>query len=380
MQSHQHLPVNWANGMKINKSHFIAQHNAFTSLGARSISSLLHHYNYGLLPHINNNEPKIAVTVDSQQYVNITIHNCTAVTPGGHLIEFNNTLLQHNNLHAKLPSISLSFDELKGAAPAYYIILVMNPYEHMAYGKADPDEIPLRLPYLVPSYTLQLLSASDAGKNVLGDYHLPVAKLIIEQQKVLLDEDYIPPCCCISSHANLLEKHAELGQFLSRVESYALQIIHKIAQKKKNDISVIVQKLCEYIMVFTASAITACRCVHVNQPPVFLYSTISSFAHLFRNVIDQHIGTGKDILMDYFKDQCQINQSELEEVIASLLNDQYNHLDIYTSIYKAFRFTSMIASLFNHLVKLEFIGPRHENGIIIDEKVPVVKNGFSFMG
>ena len=46
MQSNtEYLPVNWVDGMKINKTHFIAQDNAFTYRQAHTVSSFLNEHN-----------------------------------------------------------------------------------------------------------------------------------------------------------------------------------------------------------------------------------------------------------------------------------------------------------------------------------------------
>jgi hypothetical protein len=75
MQQHHFLPVNWADGMKINQSHFIAQDNATIYQIAQNTSSLLHDCNYGLLPGVGNGETgmKLFLSVDNQQQVQLRV-------------------------------------------------------------------------------------------------------------------------------------------------------------------------------------------------------------------------------------------------------------------------------------------------------------------
>src|SRR5688500_12885544 len=77
-----YLPVNWKDGMKINKSHFIAQQNAFTYQLAHHTGTLINEYNYGLLPPLSNNGNaiKLFLSIDNQQQVHLRLQQCLAIT------------------------------------------------------------------------------------------------------------------------------------------------------------------------------------------------------------------------------------------------------------------------------------------------------------
>src|SRR5438105_8074439 len=103
MQEQKYLTVNWTDGMKINKSHFIGQDNAVMYQLAQNTSSLLNEYNYGLLPSPGNHGPgiKLFLSVDNQQQVQVRIQQCRAITRGGYYIQFEeDTSLYGNNLAA----------------------------------------------------------------------------------------------------------------------------------------------------------------------------------------------------------------------------------------------------------------------------------------
>jgi hypothetical protein len=362
-------------GMKINKLHFLAQNNAFTFQLAQTISSQLNEYNYGLLPNAlnNGNDLKLFVSADNQQQVQIRMQKCKAITLGGYVIQFDEDVaFKNKDLHTSLPGLSLPLRELIEKTSEYFVVLITNPYERVPSGEADPEEMPPRLPYSLASYSLQLMPASEISKNALGNFQLPLAKLKIEERKAWLDDEYIPPCSCISSHYELLEVHAAIEKFFSKMELYALQILQKIFRKKQdNEMAVIVQKLCEYIILFTSSKISELKLVNLYQPPVYLINTICSFARLLKNTLDFYIGSGKEGLINYFTEWCNINQSELEGAITSLANHQYDHLDIHASLIKAHDFTKTTAQLFSTLAQLEYIGKRKDAGIFIKEQIVV---------
>ncbi len=190
----------------------------------------------------------------------------------------------------------------------------------------------------------------------------------------MLEEDYIPPCTSINSHPELLEIQAGLEQFYGKMELYSLQIIQKILQKKQsNEMAVIVQKLCENISVFTASQLAEIKSVGTVQPAVYMISRICSLARLMKNTLDCYLHSGKEELVNYFTEWCNISQGELEIAITDLSNHQYDHLDINSSIDKVSKFTKILSKLFYQLARLEYIGKRREAGIFVKEDV--VKQG-----
>jgi hypothetical protein len=368
----QYLPVNWTDGMKINKDHFIAQDNACMFQLAQNTGSLLNELNYGLLPAIRQNTTnlKISLSADNQQQVQVRIRQCRAITWGGYYIQFDeDTALVGNNLQTALPDLSVPFQELAGKASSYFVVLSVNPYQRVPFGMAAPGEIPPRIPFTMPSLGLSLMPVAEVTKNALGLYQVPVGKLKIDEQRVLLDEDYIPPCSIIASHNSLLEIHAGLEQFFGKMELYALQIIQKILQKKQNnEMAAIVQKLCESISFFTATQLAEIKALSINQPPVYMISKVSSFARMIKNTLDFYVGSGKEELVNYFTEWCEVTQGELEGSIVALSNHQYDHLDINASVEKVLPFTRIISLLFNKLARLDYIGKRKEAGIFVKEE------------
>lgn len=372
MQEQQFLPVNWTDGMKVNKMHFIAQDNAFKYQLAQNTASVLNDYNYGLLPSIgiSSRSVKIFLSVDNQQQVQLRVLQCQAITRGGNYMQIEeDTNSREHTLSAPILHLSVPFQELKGKDSSYFIVIAVNPFVRNPVGNTDPGEQPPRLPFSMPAYELSLVPAENGGKNLIGLFHLPVGKLNVDEQRVSLDEDYIPPCSSISSHYELQEVHAGLEQFIGKMELYSLQIIQKILQKKQvNEMAAIVQKLCEHVTLFTASHQAEIKTLSFHQPPVFLINKVSSIARLFKNTLDYYIGSGKEEFLNYCIEWCGVTQGEVEGSITSLSNHQYNHLDVNAGIEKVASFTKIISGLFANLARLEYIGKRKDPGIFVNEK------------
>src|SRR6201999_2101280 len=155
--------VNWTDGMKINKSHFVAQDNATTQYIAQVASGFLHDYNYGLLPSGNGHAAlKLFLSTDNQQRVQVRIQHCRAVTAGGYYFDFReDTALGGNSLLAPLVTNPMPFKELKGRSALFYIIVTVHPYKRVAYGAADPGELPPRVPFTRPFFSVDLVAVEE---------------------------------------------------------------------------------------------------------------------------------------------------------------------------------------------------------------------------
>lgn len=371
MQNNSFLPVNWVDGMKINKSHFIAEANAMAFQLAQNTSCMLNELNYGILPALTAGEGlKLFISTDNQRKIQVRIQQCRAITAGGHYIEFKEDTYVQGAALTPIVSEPAGLKELRNKSLEFYIVLTINPYKRLPHGLVDMGEIPPRLPYTVPFITIDLVPVEEVAKNILGGYQLPVGKMSIDEQKVIMEEDYIPPCTSIISHPGLLEIHAGLEQFYGKMELYSLQIIQKIFQKKQvNDMALIVQKICENILSFTASQLAEIKSIGVVLPPVSMIAKVSALSRSIKNIIDCYIGSGKEELINYFTEWCNVSQGELERIIMDLASHQYDHLDINRSMDKVTEFTRIISGLFHKLSRIEYIGKRKEAGIFVKEEV-----------
>jgi hypothetical protein len=371
--SREYLPVNWVDGMKINKTHFIAQDNAFTYRQAHTVSSFLNEHNYGLLPVFDRHHTsaKLFLSLDNEQTVHLRIQRCRAISRGGYVMEFDtDTSLTGQQLSAGIPGLQVPFSELKDRSANYYVVLSIDPYERVPFGIADPKETPPRLPFTMPVYHLTLLPVHETSPVSLGQFQVPVGKVTVEDQVVRLVENYIPPCTAVNSHFELLEVHAGLEQFFGQMELYALQIIQKILQKKQqNELADAIYKVCENLSLFTATEYSNFKLSYIYQPPVFMITAVTGMARLIKNTIDFYTGTSKDELISYCTEWCGVSQGELESAITTLCGYQYNHLDINDSLEKVLRFTTIISALFASLSRLEYIGKKKESGIFVKEQV-----------
>ena len=81
----KYFSVNWMDGMKINKNHFIAQDNAWNNALADNASLTISPIRFGVLPSsaAGENNFSVNIAVDNQGTLRATVQSCQAITSGG---------------------------------------------------------------------------------------------------------------------------------------------------------------------------------------------------------------------------------------------------------------------------------------------------------
>ncbi len=366
----KYFPVNWIDGMKINKSHFIDQDNAWTDtlqeLGSLGISPL----KYGVLPSsvAGENTFNVKISLDNQNSLRVSVLSCQAITLGGMRISV--PALSSNAQRDTGNTISEIFPFTSAKADsAWWVFLFVHPFEKQPSGSPDLNESPPRLPFLLPTYTLEMVSESNYREFANHPYGIPIGRVSINGNDMRVEDDYLPPCFSITAHPDLLSLHGELDKYFADVESYCSRIVQKIfVKKQQNEISELVMFLCDRVMLYLGQAITTMRWKMIYEPPVEMFMSIATLARIMKNTIDLRIGSGKDELMTYLSEWCELNQGELETMLSKMANASFNNNNINKSIQQVVVFVKVTSRLFETLSKLEFIGKKKESGIFVKEE------------
>lgn len=360
-----YLPVNWVDGMKINKDHFVAQDRAAADLLYQSVQGGLSPICYGIMADESGSDSfQVSLTADNQHTLKATVLQCRALTRGGVYVEIP---ARGGDQQAAL---SATFTLSPQTRTLFYLVLVVNPFDRQPAGDPDPEETPPRYPFTQPVYQLELADEARYRQFAGNPYALTIGRVQAEAHGITVDEEYIPPCISLHAHTDLLQLHSELDQFLGGLELRCSQIVQKIFRKsQQNDLSELALFLCDRIMLQLGQSLTEMRRTRIYESPAELFVTISSLARVMKNTIDLRIGSGKDELMNYLSEWCELNQGELETLLTSIANLPYDHNNINESIAPVIRFARVISRLFETLSNLEFIGKRKETGIFVKEEI-----------
>lgn len=366
----KHFPVNWIDGMKINKNHFIEQDNAWMDALQSMVSLGLSPLRFGVLPASAAGEEtfNIKISFDNQNSLRVSVLACQAVTSGGVHISLPafSTIGQTDTGNILTSSFPFSATNTEAT---WWIFLFVHPFEKQAAGSPDISENPPRFPNALPTYTLQLVSETNYRQYAYHPYGMAVGKVSIVSNDVRIDNDYLPPCFSINAHPDLLSLHGELDKYLGKIESNCAEIVQKIFKKsQQNEISELVMFLCDRVMQNLGQAITNMRWNMIYAAPAAMFEIISALARIMKNSIDMRTGSGKEELMNYLSEWCELKQGEFETMLSSLANTGFDQNDINKNIQKIVLFVKITSRLFETLSKLEFIGKRKESGIFVKEE------------
>lgn len=361
--------VNWVDGMKINKNHFIEMEDAMFYMVQKSNKKELTPLNYGLLPDYSGqaNSLDLSISVDGQNTVEVILNSCKAVTLGGvqvDITEATKKMLEESGCKLQ-QKIDITQEDNE-----FYIVLTVNPFKRLAVGDADPEEEPPRKPYVAPEYKLSVLPSKELGMNEVGLYHLTIGRLSLNESRLVLDNHYIPPSKSIQSHPDLINAYGDLVVFYNTLESYVMQIIQKIHQKNQNnDLANMVLNTSQRILDYLTISIPEMKMLSMYEPPIAMVHKLACFARVIKNSFDVYAGCGKEDLLNYLSDWSDLKQGTLENVLVEILELKYQHTNINSVLEKAATFTKVILTMFKKLNELEYIGKKSDSSIFVKEEV-----------
>lgn len=364
----KHYNVNWINGMKISKDHFIQQANAFDDKIRDGSSLQLNSMNYGLLPVWPGEEGtsfKLVAKIDNQKFLRADVIQCRAVTPGGARVE----ILENQRQPGLSVDLSREIDALgAGKEAEYYIVLSIDLFNRVPGGELDASEEPPRYPDARPSYQLSVLAADMLQKEGINPMSLFIGKILLSTDRHEITENFIPPCMSLRSHTSLMAFYSRVEKFFSQLELDLLSIIRKIRDKGQDtSLARSVLMLSENLLNFISWNNLKLRWMVPDQPPVFLFEGIASFARIMRNTIDSLASADKEELLNYFTNWSELKQGDFEKLLVYCINFDYDHNEIIVSLEQFSEFIQIMTGLYVKLESLAYIGKKKETSIFVKE-------------
>lgn len=361
--------VNWIDGMKINKNHFIDLENSFLHAVKTVEEVNLTPTNYGLLPDFSERGSSIelSISLDGQNSVEVNITHCKAVTLGGYQIDISEStrpLLEQAGCELRKKI------QISGQSDQYSVVLIINPYQRITVGAADPEEEPPRRPYVLPEYKIDILESSELNNKELGLHHLTIGRVQLVDGKLSVINDFIPPSKSIQSHIDLKQAYDGISTFFGNLEAYLVQIIQKIHQKKQdNDLALMVLQMSQKMLDYLNYGLTDFKIQTQFSAPIELVVKTSSLARIIKNSLDVFSGAGKEEFLNYISDWGDLNQGGFETIMSETIDNKYQHTNINPSLDQISRFTRIILTTFKKLNELDYIGKKSDSNIFVKENV-----------
>lgn len=362
IEKFNHFPVNWIDGMKINKSHFLSMQHNVSELVNDAIGIHTTPMNYGLLDLGNQNieSTKIILGIDNHKLLRVRVEECHAITPNGSRIEISKS--NTDALDLQVPYPEETYQTKEGEQLVLLACISVNSKKRIPFGEPNPDEVPPRYPYTQSEYKLHLIKAEEFRSGIgYGGFYLAIGKILIGDITIL-DEDYIPSSVTVACHPKLVEMQTQIARSFGQIEIYSVQISQKINRIQQTGIlAQTMMQVADNTGYYLGNCLTQFRWFSLHQHPAAMLSTVVSFARVLKNFIDSKSGAGKEELLNYFAEWCDISQGDFEILFTSLINIGYDHVHIDKTAILTMIFLGRIEKLFETLNKLDYIGKKKEN-------------------
>ncbi|GLU56978.1 hypothetical protein [Dyadobacter frigoris] len=367
MAKFQHLAVNWVDGMKISRQHFVETDHYHTEQVRQMQAAMLTPHNYGLLVEKDGSESlQIQILGDASQQIRIKVSNCFAITPDGSLIGIN----QRNELvfDTSLGQIFVKYHLQPNQNQIFYIIIIVNLFERALFGSPLENEIPMRHPYTLPAYSIDVVPAETINSQQWSGGGLIVGKIEYINTELKVTGEYIPASRTIKSHKELKDWYNRFGTYLNDIETYAFRIVQKIKTKsQKSALSDSIQILVERLInVIVSNNAIFQRLVPYQSPLEMIVLMIQSIQSI-RASLECLTDREKEEVLGYLGEWAEESPGGLEKQILNVIQVPYDHNEIVSSLKVIDSFYNMWTALFLKLSQLEFIGKRKGQQVFIIE-------------
>ena len=353
----KHWPVNWADGMKISRSHLIANDNALRDAVRDATGLLLNTYNYGLLPSLPGQASPRLLTCDGSD---LTWSLCRAITPGGARIDFDAA----RSLPLKLPLASILEQWQRVGNTTGYVVLDINPFELQPWGQPDPEEVPLRYPYTQPTCHLSVLTASMLAPTMAAGFHLPIGKLLLAGGQFTLDDDYLPPCRSVGVWPAFRQHHQNIVKNLGKIADSATTVVGRVRTNARsgqaNLLASSIGNLAEATVRVMSDHLDAYDLRGQDESPLFMVELGVRLARTLKLAIKSTPDQERDIMFNYFKNWCNISPADIETSLQSLLEEEYLHADCQPMITAIYSLTDKLIVLYSKLSELNYVEKNRE--------------------
>ena len=347
-----HWPVNWADGMKITRGHLLATDDATRDMARDTAGALLTGLDYGLLPAAAGQDMPLRLTCDGQSVV---VSVCRAITPGGARIELSTD--PADTLNLPLSAVREAWTKLGQSVG--YVVVEANPFDPQPHGQPDPDEEPLRYPFVWPTLRLSAVPVSNLHTALAAAYHLPVGKLLLANGIFSLAEDYLPPCRLVGSLPDYRDLYHSLRKRLSELLNYATAILVRVRTNARsgqpNALATSIGYVAEACLRSLGDQLDSFQLRGLHGSPVGLAEVGKRLARSLQIAIQSTPDREREAMFNYIKNWTPVTPVQWETAIQEMLDIPYEHADCQPVMATFLRLNECLTKLFTKLSDLNYL-------------------------
>lgn len=365
----KHAAVNWIDGMKISRRHFMETEDHFTDSIRDTASLFLHNYDFGLLPPFRGQRLSCDFEISERvtRQVELRLRQCNAITAGGVRIH----ILPEAYAEQLVSAYSFAEEEPQeeGQVNYYSVVLSVNPHERVPSGTPDPGETPPRHPYVMNGCELVVLPSEQVSASDMGLNHLVIGQLVRKNGRVTVNDRYIPPSTSIISHPALIQFYERFSTLLNDIQMSSFRIIEKVTTRDQStELAKNIKSLCERMLDYIAQVFFTYRNMVHQQPPVNMVAVFSNLAHIFYTSLNYPGSRAKEEMLKYFYEWKDVTPGNFEDLLVRTVDIVYDHYNIRQSMEQVQDCMQVLSALWNKLSSLEFIGQRRENIVVAEQR------------
>jgi hypothetical protein len=365
----RNLAINWIDGMKLNKDHFIHHDNWILEKIRESSSIGMTDFNYGLVKNAQNTSLGLKINIDQNHQINIQITDCCAITSGGITIEISSQNIQ--TLQYPFEKLSLDFNISESANEMFDIILAVFPQNRIPVGLPDENERPFRHPFTMPEYCLSAVPTKQVNSSQMWKNHITIGKFQVIAKEVNIITEYIPPCTSIAAYPALSSYYTDFGNISEKILAAFSDYLRKNRSsqaKIESNLCFVVEKMAYYLTM----NLSYYKLIIKTLPPLFMIEFFIQFARLFKSVINW--------LNEYEREEMHnhlshwVSYRDLENAAFELIELQYDHQHIHPSIIKVEKFLNLMLELFEKIMYSGKVAPVKETKVPVGGPI-IIKDG-----
>lgn len=377
----EHLPINWVNGIKLKQDHFFGYYYNLTESINRCTEDRLTDYNYGIGNSSDGSNDNIEFDINGESLstLSVRLKKCYALTRGGLPIIFYEGLYGDYTPTATLTESNNSMEDM-----TYLILVSINPYEPIPVGEPDPEEVPLRHPYVLPSIKLHIIPKTQGNKAFYNKNFLVVGEIKSHGSTFAVNRQYIPPLQKSAYHDGVKSFINQLTHTMHTIKEDIRMIYNRnLSDKRRDVLANNTFVLCEAFNNFYNSHIFFIEQIAKEQPPIFMVQAVNELANRLTSALQTLSETMREELLQYYYEWTNITPSDFIHSIDNVSGIIYDHTDINTSLQTLGTFMTLLGKMFHKMGELEYIGLVRENIVVGVEGSPSIqeekKKKWSFM-
>jgi hypothetical protein len=361
------MAVNWVDGMKISRQHFVETDDYHTDQVRKAQAVSQTPLNYGLLISQEGTESlQMQVLGDASQQIRVKIDHFSGIAPDGSLLEIAEK--DELRLDTSLAEMIEQYRLPAAQSLEIYIVINVSLFERKQVGTPLDSEIPIRHPHTLPFYKINLVPAELINTEQWSGAGLIIGKIEYNNSELRVLHDFIPACRAVKSHKGLREWYNRFGGYLNDIEMYSFRIMQKIKTKsQKSTLSDSVQMLVERLVNVFATANVSYQRLVPYEPPIHMVVCLIQVVQSIRTSLECLTDREKEELLGYLGEWADDSPGSLEKKILSVIQVPYNHNEMLPCLKTMDGFYSMWTALFLKLSQLEFIGKRKGQQVFIIE-------------